>query len=187
MLPLEAGSTVSEASVIASIGDLSELRIETEIPEPEIAKIRMGSDSITSFSAYPGKFYKASVVEISPVVNPLTRTMKIKLEFSEDFKNIKAGMFGSVRLITEKKTNVLIVPSASVVVRDNKDTVFVLDNDRVLKKEVVSGISSEGITEIISGIKNRDIVIVAGQNLLEDGVKVNVLEKSDSSENKDEL
>ena len=178
MLPLEAGSTVSEASVIASIGDLSELRIETEIPEPEISKIKMGSESITSFAAYPGRTYQAHVVEISPVVNPLTRTMKIKLEFIGDFKEIKAGMFGSVRLITEKKSNALLIPSASVVVRDNKDTVFIIDNDRVRKKEVITGISSEGITEVISGIRQNDIVVAAGQNLLEDGVKVNILKSS---------
>ncbi len=182
-LPVETGSNVTVSSVIATIGDLSMLRVETEIPEPEIAKIKMGSESLLSFVSYPGKNYPSKVVEISPVVNPLTRTMKIKLAFTAENDEIRAGMFCSVKLFTETKSDAVIIPSSSVVVRDGADTVFILeDNDIVRKVRVETGIIAEGNTEIENGLSQGDIVVTAGQNLLEDGVRVKILAGSGDSE-----
>ena len=184
-LHVEAGSTVTVSSVIATIGDLSELRVETEIPEPKISAIKMGSEAVLSFVAYPENKYPARVVEISPVVNPLSRTMKIKLEFMQSHDEVKAGMFGSVKLFTDTSTDTLKIPSAAVVVRDSLDTVFVLDREEnlVRKVRIEKGITADGITEVVSGLSAGDLVVTAGQNLLEDRVNVIVLESGSPEEN----
>ncbi len=181
-LPAEVGSTVTEATPVATIGDLSLLQLETEIPEPLISKIRMGSECVVSFIAYPDREFPARVVEISPVVDPLTRTMKIKLEFTGDHSEVKAGMFGSIKLYTETRKNVVTIPFSSVIVRDGEDSVFVLEDDDTVRKVVVeTGIISEGAAEIRKGLSAGDIVVTDGMSLLEDGVRVKDVEKMSES------
>jgi len=182
-LPAAAGSTVSVSTPVASVGNLSSLQVEAEIPEPEISKIKMGSESIISFIAYPDLSYSARVVEISPLVNPLTRTMNIKLEFTAEHEEVKAGMFGSIKLFTESKTGVVKIPSSSVIVRDGINIVFILNNDMTVRKAAVdAGITVDGIMEIKGGVEPGDIVVTNGQRLLEDGVSVKVVSSTEGDD-----
>ncbi len=174
-IPYEAGATVSATTPVATIGDLSFLQVEAEIAEPDIGKIGMGTKGELTFVAWPGKTYNAHVVEISPVVNTTTRTMIIKLEFDKNYPEIKAGMFASAKLFTETKLNVILVNSDAVVIREGSQYVFTASGNKAVMNRVETGLTVDGITEIISGIPSGAEVVIKGQNLLDDGVDINVI------------
>ncbi len=179
-IPYEAGSTVSLSSPVATVGDLSVLQVKAEIAEPYISKIHMGTKAGISFAPWPDRKYSARIIEISPVLKSRTRTMDIKLEFDKNYPEIKAGMFASIKLITEIRTDAVLVSSETIVTREGEKQVFTASEGKAVMKSVETGISVDGITEIISGIREGDEIITRGQNLLDDGVEIKILGKDSS-------
>ena len=176
-LPYEVGATISLSSAVATVGDLSHLQIITEVAEPYVGKIDIGTRGDVSFVAWPERVFNTHIVEISPVVNPLTRTISIKLEFSRRYPELKAGMFASIRLLTETRRDIIIVPSGAVVTRGGGRYVFVVEDDKAVMTQVFTGLTVDGVTEIISGIPVDTEIVVRGQNLLDDGVDINILNR----------
>ena len=180
-LPYEVGATISLSTAIATVGDLSLLQIRTEAAELYAGKIHIGTPADASFVAWPGKIFKAHIVEISPVVSNITRTISLKLEFNEKHPELKAGMFASIKLVTETRKNTVLVPSVCVVTRGEEKYVFVAKDDKAIMTQVSTGLDVDGVIEITSGIPKDTEIVVKGQNLLDDGVDINIINK----ENKD--
>ena len=75
-------------------------------------------------------------------------------------------------IIMERKENALIVPEDAVFEMDNKEYVFIVDNGKAALREVVTGIESQRLIQIIEGLKEGDLIILSPENSIKDGVKV---------------
>ena len=102
-LPLYIGATVSPQIPIASIGELSRLQVRTYIPERFISRIALGMPALIELEAYPGEIFDAVVTELSPIVDEITRTLKITLNLNSRDSRIKAGMYAQISLITQEE------------------------------------------------------------------------------------
>jgi len=176
-LPYEVGATISLTTAVTTVGDLSLLQIRTEIAEPYAGKIQIGTPADASFVAWPGKIFKTHIVEISPVVSNVTRTISIKLEFDEKHPELKAGMFASIKLVTETRKDVILVPSVCVVARGEGKYVFIAQDNKAVMTQVSTGLDVDGVAQIIAGLGEGEEIVLRGQNLLDDGVDINVLNK----------
>ena len=176
-LPYEVGATISLTTAVTTVGDLSLLQIRTEIAEPYAGKIRIGTPADVSFVAWPGKTFKTHIVEISPVVSNVTRTISLKLEFDEKHPELKAGMFASIKLVTETRKNTVLIPSVCVVTRGEGKYVFIAQDNKAVMTQVSIGLDVDGVAEIIAGLAEGEEIVLRGQNLLDDGVDINVINK----------
>jgi membrane fusion protein (multidrug efflux system) len=175
-IPVMLGATVSSTVPIVELGSLNRLHVETSIPERFVGKISIGRKAELFFDAYPGKIFSAKVVEMNPALDPVSRSLEIKLEFSDPGRLVKAGMFAEIKLTTEVREKVLAVPSNSVINRGGRQVVFVLGEDsKAVECEVLTGLTVDGMTEIIDGLSAGERVVTMGQTLIEDGVKVRVV------------
>ena len=80
--PVKTGQKVSMSSVITKIGDIENLQVTAKIPERYIGDLHIGQKAEVSLKAYPEDIFYASVVRISPVVDPASRTKEIILNFN---------------------------------------------------------------------------------------------------------
>jgi len=176
-IPVRVGSTISQATPVAKIARTSELELVTYIAERFIAKMKSGLEAIVRLEAFPDKDFAAKVTEISPVVDPLTRTLEIKLKFTTPVEQIKAGMFAEIKLIIEKKEEIIKIPGGCLVQRLDTNYVFVITEDsRVEMREIVPGIEIDNKLEVLSGLEAGELVVVQGQTLLEDQAKIKIIE-----------
>lgn len=104
-LPAQVGATVSQSSPLATVARTDDLEIKINIAERFISRISNGQKATISFDAYPGVEFSASVFEVSPVLDAVSRTMGVKLRFDRDDSRIKVGMYGRVKLVTDSKKN----------------------------------------------------------------------------------
>jgi multidrug efflux pump subunit AcrA (membrane-fusion protein) len=175
--PFNIGDTLSTQSGIFIVGDLSALLIETHIAERFVASITLGMRAELWFEAIPGEKFIAEVSEINPVLDPATRTLRIRLRFVNADPRIRAGMFATISLITNRKVNVPVIPRMSVINTYGSWIVFVVDEDNFARRrEVTMGIESEEFIEITSGLSIGDNVVSAGQSFLSDGDLVRIVE-----------
>jgi membrane fusion protein (multidrug efflux system) len=177
-VPVRVGDTIATTTQIATIGRLDALEIEALIPERFISKVRLGTEADFSFAAWPGQEFSGRIVQLSPVVDSTSRTLKATLALDRADSRVRAGMYATVALITDKREGVVVIPAECVVSRNGKDSkqvVFVVENNRAVQRQVNIGISSEGMVEITSGVTAGEEVVLNGQSLLSDGVQVRIV------------
>jgi multidrug efflux pump subunit AcrA (membrane-fusion protein) len=183
-LPAQVGMTISQAIPLARIAAGNALEIRLYVAERFISKMALRLPCEVTLDAYPGEVFRGSVSELSPVVDPTSRTMEVRVNVDNSRNRLKAGMFAKVRIITETKNNIVKIPAAALTQRFGESYVFVVEVDptdpafRIARRlVVVPGINIDGVLEIQQGLKPDDEVIVRGQTLLEDGARINVIDR----------
>jgi len=175
--PFSIGDTLTTQSAVYVVGDLSSLLIETYIPERFVAVVTQGLRASLKLEAMPNETFTAEVFEINPVLDPASRTLRIRLRFVKPDPRIKAGMFATISLITNRKTGIPVIPRVSIINTYGSWIVFIADNNNVARRrEVKLGLDNEESVEILEGIGMGDFVITAGQNFLSDGDPVRIVD-----------
>ncbi len=128
-IPPSIGATIAQGVPVARVGRTDNLEIRTEVSERFISKMQVGLNALVRFAAYPGQTFPAKVTELSPVVDPVTRTMEVKLALVNPDPRIKSGMFAEVKIITERKEGVVKIPADAMVERFGVHYVFVTKED----------------------------------------------------------
>jgi len=175
--PFSIGDTLTTQSAVYTVGDLSSLLVETFVPERFVSSVRQGMRAQLRLEALSGETFNAEVIEINPVIDPASRTLKIRLRFLKPDSRIKAGMFATISLVTNSKVNVPVIQRTSVINTYGSWIVFTVDENNVARRrEVTLGIDNEDFFEILGGLKMGENVVSAGQNFLSDGDPVRIVD-----------
>ncbi len=176
-LPIRVGSRVNQSTPVAQISRTNELEIIVNVAERFVSKIRTGLPAVVRLDAFPDREFSAVVSELNPVVDPLTRTLEVKLRFTSSIQGVRPGMYAEVRIVTERKDNIVKVPADVLIRRFGEDFVFVVKDDNTVERRTVNpGIEIDNIMEITAGLEAGELVVYQGQNLLEDGVSVRIID-----------
>jgi RND family efflux transporter MFP subunit len=189
-LPAQMGMTISQAVPVARLtggggaGGASALEIRLYVAERFISKMALSLPCEITLDAFPGEIFRGSIHEISPVVDPASRTMEVKVNVENPGSRLKAGMFAKVRVITERKDNIVKIPSGAMIQRFGENYVFTVETDLAdpafqvaRRKTVVPGILVDGVLEVQQGLLSNEEVVVRGHTLLEDGSRINVVDR----------
>jgi len=182
-LPAQVGMTISQAVPLARIAGGGALEIKLFVAERFISKMSMNLPCEISLDAWPGDVFQGSVSEVSPTVDPASRTMEVKINVNNAGSKLKAGMFAKVRIITESKNNIVKIPASAVVNRFGEQYVFSVDrtnadNPVAVKRVITPGILIDGVMEIQEGLSADEEIVIRGQTLLSDGTRVNIVEQT---------
>lgn len=176
-LPVEQGDKITTSTVVASVGDLSSLRIETAVPERYIGVLKKGLAAVMTFEPYGEEEFTGKISQISPVLDTASRTNAVTLEPDRPDERIKAGMFATIRLIIEERKNTLYVPKEALSMASGSYYAYVVEEENTASKRTVNlGLIGEDRAEVLSGLAVGDTVVLQGQSLLSDGSKVRIIE-----------
>jgi multidrug efflux pump subunit AcrA (membrane-fusion protein) len=183
-LPAQVGMTISQQVSLAKIAGGGGLEIRLYVAERFISRIRLRQSCEITLDAWPGEVFRGTVNEVAPTVDPASRTMEVRINVDNRDSKLKAGMFAKVRLITEVKDNIVKVPANALVERFGENFVFVVEpasdggeGSVARRRNVSPGILIDGVLEITEGLSPADEIIIRGQTLLQDGAKVNIIER----------
>jgi len=167
------GQSVQPGQVLFVVADLTNLEVEVEIDEVDAPQIEIGQPAIITSEGMPGHEFKGKVVEIAPQAKIKERTTVIRTVLSlGPSDRLKIGNQVDVRIITDKKTDILILPLETLVEEGDKRFVFFYSQGIAQKREITTGISSLEEIEVISGLEEGDEVIVPAGLKLKDGERV---------------
>jgi len=151
--------------VIISIISENKYQIETNVPEADIAKVRVGDTARVTLDAYGSDvIFETKIVKIDPAETEIegVATYKTTLQFLQKDERVKSGMTANIDILTDKRDNVLLVPQRAVISRDGNKTVQILDGENVKEASVKTGLrGSDGNIEILEGLKEGDRVIIS--------------------------
>jgi multidrug efflux pump subunit AcrA (membrane-fusion protein) len=182
-VPVNVGETLQTGTVICVVGNLSDLKVESYVPERYSVNMRRGLPAQVSFEAISGEVFPAEIDELSPVLDPASRTLRIRLRLVPDASGrvdprILAGMFATVSLVTNSRIDVPVIPRHALINTYGSWIVFTLPpgGAAAVRKEVTLGLENEEVVEIRSGLELGELVVTAGQNFLTDGDPVRIVE-----------
>ncbi len=181
-IPVYVGSTITQGMPIARITTTDNLEIRTEVAERFIGKMRVGLEVRVTFTAFPGEVFRGTVTELSPLVDPLSRTLEMKIRLNNQDPRIRPGMFAALKIITDRKWGVVKIPADALVRRFGGNFVFVVKEDpsvptgtRAEQRQVTLGIQIDQKLEIVKGLRAGEKIVVMGQSLLENDSIVRVV------------
>jgi len=159
----QRGETVSSGDSQISLISNSNFRIEANIPEADIAGIRIGQRALVNLEAYGDEeIFEAKVISIDPAETVIegVPTYRTTLEFVVVDERIKSGMTANTVIITNEKKDIMSVPNRFIYERDKKKYIWLLENKNTYEKKVVTGLRSVlGYTEIISGLEVGQTIV----------------------------
>ena len=179
---IEAGSAVSVKQNLFTIVDFNSLIIKSSVSEDLFSKINLGDKLKVKFNAFPEKEFAAKVTLKYQQIDPVTRNFPVELKLLNGTKEITPGMMAELELITDKKDKALTVPNDVFIVNQKGEKLVYVVKDPPTgqagtvahQKIVTTGLSNEKVTEVISGLNEGEKLVVMGQELLKDGMKVMV-------------
>ena len=171
------GALVSTQAPLLRIGMLKALEVTMDIAERFVGKVALGTQAKLQFQAYPDREFSGKVSRLSPILNAASRTLEIGIQFEDPDHLIKAGMFPSVVILTDRLEEVLIIPRSSVLYEGSQAYVYVVNKENnAEKKNVGLGLVVADEAQVLSGLQVGELVVVQGQTLLTDGTAVHVVE-----------
>lgn len=167
-LTAREGMTVTSGAPLYRLNGLSRVWVNAEIPEAAASQVRLGAAVEARAAAWPQTTFKGKVGAILPEVDPVSRTLKARIELANPEGRLVPGMFATVDLVPPMRQAVLLVPSEAVIQTGARSLVFVEAGDGGFAPvEVETGAEANGETEIRKGLKTGQQVVTSGQFLVD--------------------
>jgi RND family efflux transporter MFP subunit len=160
---VDAGAMVSQNQPIASVVDISKLRMVSNIIEKDLRMVTVGDSADVEVDAYPGETFRGHIARVAPVLDPSTRTASMEVEVPNASFKLKPGMYARVNLTVEERKGVLTAPKNAVIDFESKRGVWMPSSDNHAQFVAVElGIEDADRVEIRSGLKEGDRIVTTG-------------------------
>jgi len=174
------GAYVQTGTVIFTIADLSRVWVELEAYESDLAWITAGQAVMFRTDAHPGKMFEGTVKFIDPVVDPVTRTIGVRVEVPNEDGLLKPMMFVRATVMARhgsRSTPPLVIPATAPLLTGTRAVVYVEVPDQDVPtyegREVVLGPRAGAFYVVESGLREGERVVVAGAFKIDSALQIN--------------
>jgi len=172
-LGVRQGQYITPKDELYMLADLSKVWVYVDIYEDEMPWVNVSDKADMSVTAIPGRTFKGIVTYIYPYMESKTRTVKVRLEFDNKDGALKPDMFAEASLYADQQADTLVVPSEAVVRSGNREQVFVVrDEGKFEPREVKLGINANGLTQVLEGLSENEVVVTSSQFLIDSESKL---------------
>lgn len=161
----KVGEIAAANAVLVSVMSASQFEVEANIPEVDIAKVKISSPAAITLDAYGNNVVfdaKVSAIDPAETVIEGVATYKTTLRFLKEDGRIKSGMTGNADILYEKHSDVLVIPNRLVTEKNGEKFVTIIENDNQKEVAVKTGLrGTDGNIEILEGLKEGDKAAVS--------------------------
>jgi membrane fusion protein (multidrug efflux system) len=169
------GSIVSPSTVITTLDDTSQIKLDFDVPEVFLARLERGLTVTARSAAWPDLRFSGEVSSIDTRVDSISRTVTVRALLPNSDGNLRPGMFLTVTVLKED-VEALMIPEQAIVPERSNQYVYVVGADNVVeRREVRSGRRRPGEVEILEGLEPGDRVITEGTQKVRPGQQVEIL------------
>jgi len=143
-----------------TIADLTQVWVVCDVYENDLGDVHVGDTAELRLNAYPDKVFHGKVGDISRVLDPTTRSAKVRIVLPNEDGALRPGMFAVAMFRSRKAQSRVLVPSTAVMRLQDKDWVFRKDGQKFRRIEVRTlGASADGMQQIQDGLKAGDAIV----------------------------
>ena len=176
LIPAPTSRSTSKSAAVVTLMDFSTVRIDVAMPDTEAPLVKKDLAVKVTVDELPGRTFQGAITRFSYALDESTKTMATEIEISNSDLALRPGMWASVEIELQKKENALLIPAEALVTEKNKNSVFVVRDNKAQKVSITTGFDDGANVEILKGCEPSDSIIVAGKQSLSDGQKVQATE-----------
>jgi len=178
-ISVSSGEMISPSIPLLSIIDVSRIFVKVGISEKDISKIKEGQKVSLEIDAFPEEKFRGEVVSKGVAVDQISKALEVKIEILQPETDIPIGVFARGDILVKTNQDALIIPSGALTRKKDGIYVYVIEEGIARQKEVVLGIIQDERVEILKGLSEKEEIVVLGNQELQDGLKVDVLDKEE--------
>jgi len=169
------GQFMRPGDQIGTLDDISEIKLDFDVPETQIARLASGVQIIALTAAFPDRTFEGVISHVDSRVDPTTRTVRVRAMLPNQDEAIRPGMLMTVRVLANPR-DALAIPEIAILDRADGAWVYrVVSSDRGQAVEQVAirtGQRSGGVVEVLEGLNAGDLVITEGVQSVRPGQPV---------------
>ncbi|MGH8130458.1 MAG: efflux RND transporter periplasmic adaptor subunit [Steroidobacteraceae bacterium] len=166
------GSLVTPGTPIATLDDVSIIKLDFSVPERFLAVLRRGQDITAQSTTYPGREFSGKVESVDSRVDPVTRSITVRAQIPNPDRQLRPGMLMSV-LLYQNPHETLVVPEIAVLQVGMESFVYRVTKEATVERvRIELGSRRKGEVEVAEGLAAGDRIVVEGTVKLRDGTRV---------------
>lgn len=169
------GTRIATGQTVVHLMSYKKMYMEINLPEKNISDIKVGQEVLITNYTIAEDTLKARVDQLSPIISTETRTFKGQLLIDNPLLKLRPGMFVKADIITSQKDSAIVIPKDIILSGNRGKSVFIIERSAARERQITLGITNQDNTEIISGLKENERLVIKGFETLRNGSKVKVI------------
>jgi HlyD family secretion protein len=173
-LPIHPGDFVKEGDLLAEMADMHHVRVRAFIDEPELGQIDLNQTVEIFWDAHPDRVWsgRTELVPKQVVAHGTRNVGELLCSVSNDHLDLIPNTTVDVRIHISERPSVIVVPRGAVFIDGSKRYVFVVQYDRLHRRDITVGIANPTTIEVVSGLQNGDVVGLPGEVSLKENLHI---------------
>lgn len=171
---VKPGNLIGLNAPVFRIVNNSHLEGVLNAPEREMSRLKAGLPLRMVVDAVPGRIFEGRVDRVSPVMDSGSGTFRVVCAF-DNAPELRPGMFGRIEVVFDQRQDALTVPRIALLEDEGEPALYIVRGKTAKRTLVKVGYSNGELAEILSGVKEGDMVVTAGKVAIRDGTEVQVI------------
>ncbi len=169
------GTRVASNTLMVQVMDYAKLYMEANLPEKYFRSIERGFRVYVTSYTSTADTLTGIITQISPSIDPETRTFKCFVEVDNNNRILLPGMFVKADLVVNSADNVLVIPRDIIVSRNRNQIVYVVDKGVASERIITTGLQNENSIEVKMGLLQGESIVISGFETLRNQSRVRIL------------
>jgi HlyD family secretion protein len=173
-LPIRSSDFVKAGDLLAEMADLQHVRVRAFIDEPELGLTDLNQTVEIFWDAHPERMWggRTEVVPKQVVAHGARNVGELLCSVSNDRLDLLPNITVDVRIHISERPSVLVVPRGALYIDGGKRFVFVVEDDRLHRRDIKVGVANPTQIEVLSGLHQGDVVALPGEVSLKEGLRI---------------
>ncbi|HET6603334.1 MAG TPA: efflux RND transporter periplasmic adaptor subunit [Xanthomonadaceae bacterium] len=175
---VSVGEVVSPGQALVPLVRLDPIELDFNLPESALGQAVTGAVVEVGVDAFPGESFSGEVVAVDPVIDPNSRSARVRARIANPGNRLRPGLFARVQLAgPAAAADALMVPEQALMQEGDVRYVYTVVADTAHRVEIRTGLREPGKVEVLSGLQSGDVVIIAGQTkpMMREGAPVEIV------------
>ena len=169
------GVKVGSNSDLVQLMNYSTLAMEVSIPGKQLGQVTVGQPVRVMNYTMPDKLLPGKIAQVSPALNPETRSFKATVDIDNPDLLLRPGMFVKAEIVTSKSDSTIVIPKDVMLTRRNRRTVFIVESGFARERRINGGLENPDEMEVVEGLATGERLVVSGFETLRNGSRVTIV------------
>jgi len=168
------GTLAEQGTTVCTLMDYEQVVVDLQIPSAHLRAVTQASPVRVRNYAFPEDVFEGRITAVDPAVDPATRTFMVRATIPNPELRLRPGMFVEAEVVTDRRADVIVVPRALVLLRQNRQVVFVEEAARAEMRLIETGLEDASNVEVVSGLEEGERLITSNHETLRPRTRVQV-------------
>lgn len=171
-IPSATSGSAAQTSAVVTLMNFNTVRVQVAVPETEAPLVAKGQPARLAVEGLPDRKFEGSITRFSYALDDSSKTMLVEIEIPNPKLELRPGMYASVQLAVQRHDNVMLIPTAALVMEKTNAFAYTTNGNAAKKRPLKIGFNDGNVVEVQEGITAGDNVILVGKKTISDGMAI---------------